>query len=52
MMPFGPFYTVVISVSDILPLDKGHYISANRFVHIQLLEVEHQLRPDQDSQMG
>ena len=27
MMPSGQFYTVVISVSDILPLDKGHYIS-------------------------
>lgn len=28
-MPSGQFYTVVISVSDILPLDKGHYISVN-----------------------
>ena len=26
-MPSGQFNTVVISVSDILPLDKGHYIS-------------------------
>ena len=28
-MPSGQFNTVVISVSDILPLDKGHYISVN-----------------------
>lgn len=27
MMPFGQFNTVVISVSEIFPLDKGHYIS-------------------------
>lgn len=30
MMPSGQFYTVVISVSDIFPLDKGHYISARQ----------------------
>ena len=30
MMPSGQFYTVVISVSDIFPLDKGHYISVHR----------------------
>lgn len=28
-MPSGQFNTVVISVSDILPLDKGHYISVS-----------------------
>ena len=28
-MPSGQFNTVVISVSDILPLDKGHYISGS-----------------------
>ena len=27
MMPSGQFNIAVISVSDILPLDKGHYIS-------------------------
>jgi len=27
--PSGQFNTVVISVSDILPLDKGHYISVS-----------------------
>ena len=31
-MPSGQFNTVVISVSDILPLDKGHYISDNEFM--------------------
>ena len=30
-MPSGQFNTVVISVSDILPLDKGHYISVKGF---------------------
>ena len=33
MMPSGQFYTVVISVSDIFPLDKGHYISARGRIH-------------------
>lgn len=28
-MPSGQFNIVVISVSDILPLDKGHYISVS-----------------------
>ena len=30
-MPSRQFNTVVISVSDILPLDKGHYISVNHY---------------------
>ena len=32
MIPSGQFNTVVISVSAILPLDKGHYISVNNEV--------------------
>ena len=37
-MPSGQFYTVVISVSDILPLDKGHYISVMLDKRIELSE--------------
>lgn len=41
-MPSAQFYTVVISVSDILPLDKGHYISV-KWVVIRLYYASHSL---------
>lgn len=38
-MPSGQFNTVVISVSDILPLDKGHYISVSLIAGYDILSI-------------
>ena len=38
-MPSGQFNTVVISVSNILPLDKGHYISGGRLFSTYFMSV-------------
>lgn len=42
MMPFGQFNTVVISVSEIFPLDKGHYISVNG-EYVVIEETQHEI---------
>ena len=42
-MPSGQFNTVVISVSDILPLDKGHYISVSTLNYNSAFKFHDQL---------